>query len=746
MRLLFVILLFVEFLFSSYSFAQNSYWSFTDEQSIKNKGEQPIRPKKYLIASLNGDDLKNYLFSLPIEFSSVRNSKNEIILPLPDGTFERFKVAEYKMMENDLASSFSQIKTFNVQSIDNPLNFGKLDWTEFGFHAFLRTVKGDVFIDPMFRNNLNDYIVYYTSDFEKDEKYKLPEVGVLKIENNPNQNNYERSQQYCAGGNIHIFRAAIACTGEYAQAATGLTTPTTAQILSAIVTSINRINMIYETEVAISLILVNNQHLLLFSNPATDPFNGNNDPGVLIGESQQVIDNIIGNSSYDIGHTVSTGGGGLAYLGAVCVFSWKAGGVTGLPYPVGDPFDVDYLAHEIGHQFSGNHTFNECGGNENPATQVEPGSGVTIMGYAGLCGINDLASNSIAYFHHITFSEMRAFVSQTGTSNCAQIQITGNNPPQITSVSNNYYIPYSTPFILTGSATDANGDELTYQWEENDIGFGGNWNSGDAPYFRSYAPSISPERIFPSWPQVLSGNYTGVIGEYLPEYDQTLNFVFRVRDNVAGGGGICATDVVVNVANVGPFRITYPSAANITWQSFTNQTIVWNVNGTNNSPVSCSHVNILISYDGGNTFTTLLANTPNDGSQSVMVPSVANTITTCRIKVEANGNIFFDVSKNNFTIIPGTLSISEVAQNNIDFVVYPNPFSKEFYVNAVNLMNEKSFNINVFNSIGECVLSTFKNLDQQASVKVDMDDLSKGIYIVEIKSDDVVKFFKVIKQ
>lgn len=746
MRLLLTSLIIIELLFVKISFAQNTFWDFYEERDIVNKGEQLIKPKKYLVASLYGDDFKNYLFSLPIEINGVRNSKSEIILPLPDGSFERFKVAEYSMMEKELAQQFSHIKTFNVQSIDNPLNFGKLDWTEYGFHAFLRTTKGDVFIDPLYRNNLTDYIVYYTSDFEKEEKYKLPEIGVLKIENNPSFDNHQRFQQYCAGENIHIFRAAIACTGEYAEAATGVTNPSTSQILSAIITSVNRINMIYETEVAISLVLVNNQNLLLFSNPSTDPFNGNNDPGVLIGESQQVIDNIIGNPNYDIGHTVSTGGGGLAYLGAVCVFSWKAGGVTGLPNPVGDPFDVDYLAHEIGHQFSGNHTFNECGGNENPTTQVEPGSGVTIMGYAGLCGINNLANNSIAYFHHVTFSEMRAFVNQTGTSNCAQILITGNNAPQITSVSNNYYIPYSTPFVLSGTATDPNGDDLTYQWEENDIGFGGNWNSGDAPYFRSYNPDTSPQRVFPSLSQVLNGNYTGVIGEYLPEYNQTLNFVFRVRDNVVGGGGICATDVVVNVANVGPFRISYPSATNITWQSFTNQTVVWNVNGTNSSPVSCSHVNILISYDGGNTFTTLLANTPNDGSQTIMVPSVANTINSCRIKVEANGNIFFDVSKNNFTIIPGTLGLYSLSENNINLLVYPNPFKQVINLSANGLNSYTNCIIVITDPIGKVVYSNtfFSNEEIQHSINTEM--LSAGLYFLSIENGEKKKIVKIIKQ
>ena len=258
----------------------------------------------------------------------------------------------------------------------------------------------------------------------------------------------------------------MACTGEYAVAATGSATPTMAQTLAKIITSVNRVDGVYETEVAVRLVLVATETLVVFTNASTDPFNGNNNASTLIGESQSVISSTIGSANYDIGHTFSTGGGGLAGLGVVCINSQKASGITGSPNPVGDPYDIDYVAHEIGHQFAGNHTFNattsSCGGgNRNASTAVEPGSGVTIMAYAGICGsTNDLAPNSIAYFHAISYDEIVNFTNLNNGNSCAATTSTGNQAPVVTG-SGNYFVPKSTPFILTGSATDPDGDALT---------------------------------------------------------------------------------------------------------------------------------------------------------------------------------------------------------------------------------------------------------------------------------------------
>jgi len=646
-----------------FTLAQSKFWTSVPETEITLSGPRVIVPQKYKTVHLEGNLLRDRLFNAPSEYSTEINRSSTIIdLPMPDGSFQRFAVVEASIMEKELAAQFPFIKTFSVAGIDVPGTYGKLDYTDFGFHGMVRTPSGDFFIDPYCRNNTTDYITYRTADFVKDPSQILPEIGIIDANGQINKSfsggvNPLLLPQVCAGTSLRTYRLAIACTGEYAVAATGFASPTTAQILSVVVTTVNRVDGVYETEVAVRMVLVSNETTILYGNANTDPFAGNNNANTLINESQTVITSNIGTANFDIGHTFSTGGGGLAGLGVVCNSSQKARGITGSSNPVGDPYDIDYVAHEIGHEFSGNHTFaspsGSCGGNQNPGTMVEPGSGVTIMAYAGICSPDDLDPHSIAYFHTISFDEIMNFTNTGGGNSCPVTVATTNHAPVVTG-SGNYSIPKSTPFTLTGSATDADGDPLTYQWEEIDNNSTANsLGSGSAPFFRSYAPVTSPSRIFPLLATVLAGA-TSDLGDYLPATAQTLNFRLTARDNKMGGGGVCYAASVITVASSGPFTVSYPNTTGITWASNSTQTVTWNVNSTNTAPVSCANVNILLSIDGGNTFTTLLANTPNDGTQSITVPSEAVTINTCRIKVEAVGNVFFDISDNNFTITATT--------------------------------------------------------------------------------------------
>ncbi|MEO6302841.1 MAG: reprolysin-like metallopeptidase, partial [Bacteroidia bacterium] len=529
--------------------AQNNdkFWSPVSESAISQKGKRQIVPQKYVTFQLNGNDLKTQLLSAPLESNVKINESTCIVtLPLPNGTMQRFKVVESPIMEPGLAAQFPDFKTYSVKGIDDPYANGKLDWNEFGFHGMVRTINGDYFIDPYCLENVKDYMTYYTADFVKDPSQRLPEVGVIKSDDNKQSSSPKKKEEneaklssvtpsaVCIGNQLRTYRLALACTGEYAVAATGSATPTMAQTLAKIVTSINRVDGVYETEVAVRLVLVATETNVIFTNASTDPFTGNNNANTLIGESQTVITATIGSANFDIGHTFSTGGGGLAGLGVVCNNGQKASGITGSPSPVGDAYDIDYVAHEMGHQFAGNHTFNSTvsscgGGNRNASTAVEPGSGITIMAYAGICGSQDLAAHSIAYFHAISYDEIVNFTHATGNS-CAVTTTTGNQPPVVTG-SGNYVVPMSTPFVLTGSGTDPDGDALTYSWEETELGVSGNWNSGNKNFFMSYTPTPIPSRMFPKQSVVLSGNFTGTKGEYVPATAQNLTFRLTARDN-----------------------------------------------------------------------------------------------------------------------------------------------------------------------------------------------------------------------
>jgi hypothetical protein len=537
--------------------AQSSIWSAIDEKAISISGKREIVPEKYKTYHLDMAGLKTILGQAPSDKTVLIKSSSTIItLPLPNGAIQKFHLVEAPVMAPALQLSYPNIRTYSVRGIDDPYASGKLDLTEYGFHGMIRSPYGDVYIDPYCRNNVNDYMSYYTSDFNKPDMYKLPEAGL--IINDEDQGSAQRvasPMALCAGGTLRIYDLAVGCTGEYAIAATGTSSPSVAQTLAKVVTTVNRVDGVYETEVAVRLVLVPTTTLTLYTTPGTGYTTAeNNSSTALISKSQSLITSQIGSTNFDIGHTFSTGGGGLANLRCVCSANSKASGITGNPNPVGDPYDIDYVAHEIGHQFGGNHTFNansgagSCAGNRNASTSVEPGSGVTIMAYAGICGsTNDLAAHSIAYFHAVSYDEITNFINGSGNS-CATLSVTGNNPPIVT-VTPTLSAPANTPFTLTGTATDPDGDALTYQWEEIDpgTGSGGNWNSGGKPFFRSYAPSTSPSRSFPSAAVITSGNLQGTRGEYMPTTAQVLKFRLTVRDNKMGGGGVCTATTQVTI-------------------------------------------------------------------------------------------------------------------------------------------------------------------------------------------------------
>jgi hypothetical protein len=417
----------------------------------------------------------------------------------------------------------------------------------------------------------------------------------------------------------------------------------------------NRVNGLYRRDLSIRMVLVANTDQLIFTDGAADPYS--NDDGVaMLGQNQNTVNAIIGSANYDIGHIFSTDGGGVASFESVCFNPFKARGVTGLPAPVGDPFDIDLVSHEMGHQFGADHTFNadaggSCfGGTRYGPTAYEPGSGTTIMAYAGICDGQDLQPQGDDNFHVISFDQITAYVTNPTPGfggSCGSHTATGNAAP-IVNAGANYIIPANTPFSLTGSASDPNNDPVTYQWEEFDLGSA--WpipsvlpnTDGDGnarPIFRSYKPVSSPTRNFPALANILDGSLLNK-GESLPKINRTMTFRLTVRDN-KGGVNNASTNITVSNAS-GPFRVTAPLAGTI-WISATQQTVNWNVANTTAAPVNCATVNILFSSDDGNNFIyTLLANTPNDGTATITAPLTGTN--NGRVMVQCNDNIFFHIS------------------------------------------------------------------------------------------------------
>ncbi|MBL7749523.1 MAG: hypothetical protein JNM19_18945, partial [Chitinophagaceae bacterium] len=664
----FTLLVFIVFFCMKVSAQQRFFTDAGQNKTVSTTGKRVIIPQQFRTSSLDVPSLQNFLWSLPSEqnFLYNRNNAPVLSLPMPDGNMARFRVWESSIQEPGLAAKFPGIKTFAGQGIDDPYATVRLDMGPSGFHAQVLTVNGSFYIDPYSRGDISNYISYYRTDFRKTGTF------FCEVPDNYPVSRLENTEAACLGTSLRTYRLAVACTGEYAQAP-GIAAGTNAAVLhNAIVTTVNRVVGVYEKELSVRMVLVANNNLVEFLDPVTDPFTGNNNDVVLINESQTVIDANIGPANYDIGHTFSTGGGGLAQLSSVCG-AGKARGITGSPNPTGDPYDIDYVAHEVGHQFGGNHTMAGCGSSPNN-TKYEVGSGTTIQAYAGICGTQNIQPNSDPFFHAISFDEISNFVNGTGGT-CAVITPTGNTLPVIDPLPNNgLTIPVSTPFTLNGTASDANGDALTYCWEQWDLGGGSfyAWNAGatapagnTVPLFKSRVPKTDGARTFPDIAVILAGypanpaaSMGGLKGETLSPVARAMNFRLTVRDSRAGGGGVVSsggggcqtsTSFTVNVAGTTPFAVTSPNGGE-SYPGGSIQTITWNNAGTTAAPFNVANVKISLSTDGGLTYPTVIsASTPNDGSESVTIPVVTAT-TTARIKIEAISNIFFDISNADFAI------------------------------------------------------------------------------------------------
>ena len=679
-------------------------------------------PKKYSILSLNFKEFKKSL----INTKSRSNSGNIIQLPNSQGELKRFSIKETMYLAPELANKFPMIKSYSAQGIDDPTASAKISIGLDGLHAIVFSGReSTLYIDPYTKND-EEYIVYKRSELEKkDEDFSCEvEDNVKKaVETSRFQNRNAND------GKLRTYRIAIVCSGEYAQfhlnrqnvSATATDAVKKAAVLSAMNTSMTRINGVYERDLAVRMVIVGDNDKVIFLDAATDNITDGT-PGTMINEVQTICDEEIGDANYDIGHIFSIDGSGLAGLGVVCVSGQKARGVTGRSQPVGDPYDIDYVSHEIGHQFGATHTQNnDC--NRTGITAVEPGSASTIMGYAGICAPN-VQANSDDHFHAVSIKQMWDNIQTSG--NCGALSDTNNEAP-VANAGLDYSIPKSTPFVLRGSATDADGtSSLTYNWEQTDVEIATmppvSTNTG-GPMFRSLPSKDSPDRYMPTLTRVVGGSLSST-WEVVPSVARDMNFALTVRDNHAGGGNSHRDDMKVTVIETKAFTVSTPSSA-VVWDTGSTQTITWNKGTTDEAPISCANVNIKLSTDGGVTFpVTIKANTPNDGTEEIIIPN--NATSTARIMVEAADNIFYNVNSTNFTInsttptfiVSNTSGTKEVCGNEnstVDYILnfdFVNGFSETVTLSATGLPSgaNVSFNPTTINANGN-VTMTVNNLN-----------------------------------
>lgn len=726
------------------SMQQNNLWqqvksnSINRSNNIKMLGAEPRLPEKYLVFRLNQSSLKDSLAKLPLQNTyAAQESPLVMEVPMPDGSIQRFRMEETQVLSPELAAEFPDWKTFTGYGIDNPSAVGQFDWNINGFHGYISTGRDTAMIDPYQKGDTENYLVYNKSEYgaSGDEFYCNVEKTMKKITETDYKTDFLPSApEFTFGASLRTYRIAVATTGEWSRNAAGYTdTQTPLQIRQAafgvVVTTVNRLNGIYTRELASKFQIVNpnldnEQTNIIFDNPATDPYNNTDQADDTKGNvdqlrvNQETLDNRVGTGQYDIGHLYGTGGGGVASSPSLCNNTVKAQGYSARGTNTGDPFVVDYVAHEIGHQFGASHTYNNADPDgacttRSAANAFEVASGATIMSYVGICDMRNLqqyVDTGFPSFHIRSLTQINTNITtgdpaQTGCGTTSG----GNNVPTV-SAGAAYTIPKLTPFTLTATGADADGGDvanLLYSWEEYDLALSASGASGTPPgtydvdtdgvlrpLFRPYSPISGNTRTFPSLTFILNPQnndqtanvsgvfsnqpvltYTGthptgkpgavcqtgmtcVVGERLPTVSRTMNYRVSLRDR--RGGVVDAGTTVTIAGGAGPFQVTTQNTSPSTWQANTTQTVTWDVAGTTANDINAANVNILLSTDGGQTFPiTILANTPNDGSEQITVPN--NPTQAARIKIEAVGNIFFDINNANFMITAPTAAAVSIS-------------------------------------------------------------------------------------
>ncbi|WP_100611203.1 zinc-dependent metalloprotease [Confluentibacter lentus] len=652
--------------------AQNSSWKKL--QNIKDSekiSKYHLNENKVAYFELNAISLKQTIAHASKRTAKTKRSNTIVTIPGENGELESFTVFEASVFSPELAEQFPDIKSYVGYSLKNPETRIRMSVSHLGIKTMISYVgKPTIFMEPTSRKS-NQYILY-SKDSRNNSRDTFECQTIDALNETLNKNGSTSKTTVNEGGannqTLQKFRIAISVTGEYTNYFGG----TVADALAGINASLARVNEIFETDMAVTFELVNATQLI-YTNPITDPYsnadvgtdedNANNSNGWNI-QLQNTLTTVIGEPAYDIGHLfgASGGGGNAGCIGCVCVNGSKGSAYTSPAddIPEGDTFDINFVVHEIGHQMGANHTWSYTNESSNNV-QSEPGSGSTIMAYAGVTNLDNVQLNSDPYFH---YQSIKQILNNLSTKSCQTTTAISNNSP-IANAGNNYTIPQGTPYILKGSATDANsGDNLTYTWEQIDNGIvtSANFSSSLASgsINRSLPPSTSPNRYIPTLKSVLNGKLTetnptvGSAWESVSSVSRTLNWALTVRDRdpltvIQNGQTSYDTMSITVDASSGPFRVTSQNVTDLNLTPGTVETITWNVANTNTGSVNASNVNILLSTDGGLTFPTILvANTPNDGSQNISVPFIYSP--RCRIMVEADNNIFYSVNDEDFAI------------------------------------------------------------------------------------------------
>ena len=680
--------------------------------------------------SFDNEVFKQQLANAPERFSG--QSGKIISIPNAEGKMEKFEVWEASNFTPTLQAKFPDIRAYVGIGLDDPNAYLRFGLSPQGISTMTLRAGKSEFIEP-YTVDGNTYIVFNSKSHRNSGEIpfecKTDDTAALSTELGD-----IASGNKASNGVFKTFRLAQSTTGEYGQYFGGL-----AGAMAAINITLTRVNGVFEKDIAVQLILVDNNEEVVFTDPNTDPYSPPSGMGQWQNQLETTLNNIIGFENYDIGHLFgrSGGGGNAGCIGCICN-NGKGRGYTspGQGGPEGDNFDIDYVAHEYGHQLGANHTFSF--NYEGTGANVEPGSASTIMGYAGITSYN-VQQHSDDYF---TYKSIQQIQNNLQNKACA-INTPLENEAPIVSVGSTYNIPKGTAFVLTGTATDPDNDPLVYNWEQYDSGTNATTGANSrvsftktiGPNFRSNPHETTPVRYMPKFEYVLTRdvdtteNYWRTKWEAVTTVTRSFNFTFTARDNHVGGGQTATANLKVNVRDAGPFKVTNPVENQDVPLNSNTMLVEWSVLGTDEAPINTSHVRILLSTDDGATFTEVAASTENDGSETITIPAGTVAGSTMRIMIEAIDNIYYAVSRP--FKFSGTMGVTDLDASTVG--LYPNPNKGQFFLKANNVA-QGNVKTAIYDTSGKLVYSQDQNhfggsLNQSYNVK-----LPTGVYMVTIET------------
>ena len=788
--------------------AQNVGWELLeDERSLSGKElfERDNAPSNYLMYQTDYHQLVQQLELAPNE-NEISSPEQGLRVNLPsiDGDVSSFYVYYSAISEEEMQNGFTETRSYKGVDTKNPGNVVHLVAGDyFGLSLSGYNLEGDLYFVQALSKDLNTYMSYYYKDVPKQHFECGVTSDMIPGMELPAIDTYSQTQPLMSDSTFRTYRLALACTPEYAAyhvAQAGVGAGTDAQKKQAVRQAFNAavsiLNTLFERDMSLRFVLVANTNNLIYLNGGN--YN-DSDTGQMITQNQTNINNVIGSNDYDIGHVFGFGsGGGLAALSSLCVSNIKAQGASGTEAPEGPSFVIGIVAHEIGHQLGATHTFSvneelevedpddpnggSCIGNmeTDAPTQVEVGSGITIMAYTGLCAPYDYDVEPYAFFHYASLAQMKLVVAG---ADCGDPIASGNPAPNIAPITPKR-IPHSTPFVLTAEATDTNNpNTLTYSWEQIDpaltieiIEEGDEEievehmaeqppvaTSETGPNFRLYNFTARNYRSFPSTDVVLDGSTIeneGVVGSEwevlsnLPNRIYTFGVVVRDNNPMNGGQTRNSLPAVVETRDAGPFVITYPNniqeTGQVEWYANQSQTITWDVAGTDANEINTTHVKISYTTNNGATWTpfeggvspTIPGSFPNNGSATITAPELDNTTSAFRVKIEAIGNIYYTVSKR---VRMYGKNVSTPAFELADFKLYPNPTSDIITVSFTSETTQDVV-IKLYDYTGREVQTHVVNNNGQVEKTIDLSQLSTGVYIMNIKDGHQTMSKQVMKK